>query len=324
MKKIFILIISFALIIGLSSGVFAADTPAFVIEQKTAGTGDTITVTISLKNNPGIASAKLKVSYDSALDLQKIEYNSELGGMTQQPQRYGSPVTLNWISAFANFSGDAVYATLTFVVSGAAPSGFHPITLTYSTSDVYNIKEEDIYFAVENGGVTVVGPNTETTSSSVLIPVETSPSSTTSTSSTPFVTSPTSTRVTTFTQRTTPTTYTIRTTEPTTSQTSIAEPTQASPTQQTTIPTLPTTFDTSFSFETPYVETTATTVATTAPDPTSNTIVTEPSASDMQSTTPSGTSPSQDGKSIVVPIVIIGVATVAVIAAFVIVLRKKK
>ena len=133
------------------------NTPRIDIENVKASAGKEVKVKISLKNNPGIASLKLVVTYDPALTLTGIEYGDELGGMAQEPEKLDSPVILNWFNGKANTYGDIVYATLTFTVSENAEAGKKlGITAVYDQDDLYNIDEENIFFAVSDGSVTVI------------------------------------------------------------------------------------------------------------------------------------------------------------------------
>ncbi len=135
--------------------VFANGNPSFVVESVTAKAGETIDVTISVVNNPGIASIKLKVNYDTNLILNSVTYNTAIGGMSMQPQKLNSPVTLNWFNGIADTNGDWVFATLSFTVADTATVGTCPITVTYEADNVYNIAEENITFEIENGGVAI-------------------------------------------------------------------------------------------------------------------------------------------------------------------------
>ncbi len=133
-----------------------ADAPQIVVEKKKATAGDTVTVNISLKNNPGLASMKLKVNYGSVLTLTGVTYNTAMGGQFQQPQKLTSPVTLNWFNGLADSEGDGVFATLTFTVDAQAQGGeIADITVTYMPDDVYDITETNLPFLVVNGNVEV-------------------------------------------------------------------------------------------------------------------------------------------------------------------------
>ncbi|MBO4734141.1 MAG: hypothetical protein J5662_06650, partial [Clostridia bacterium] len=134
--------------------------PEIEVESKTAKAGETVDVKISLKNNPGISSMKLVVTYGSGLTLKSPvvydicpEDDPEMP-QTMQPESFESPVTLNWISALEEKTGDVVYATLTFEVAADA-EGDQDITIFYNPKDIFNAREENVGFAVTNGKITV-------------------------------------------------------------------------------------------------------------------------------------------------------------------------
>ena len=127
-----------------------------VVQSGSAAPGETVTVTIALKNNPGIASLKLRVSYDDMLTLTDISYNTAIGGQFQQPQSMTNPVTLNWFNGAADVTGDWVFATLTFEVSAnAQPQDVAIISASYDPEDVYNIAETNIAFDVVAGEIKI-------------------------------------------------------------------------------------------------------------------------------------------------------------------------
>ena len=132
------------------------NSPQIIVESKTASPGDSVDVTIALKNNPGVASMKLKVAFDSLLTLENISYNSSIGGQSQQPQSMTSPVTLNWYNGSADSEGDWTFATLTFKVSeDVAADTTANVIVTYNADDVYDISETNIDFAVQNGEIII-------------------------------------------------------------------------------------------------------------------------------------------------------------------------
>ena len=141
--------------------VAAAESPTFTVSSTQASPGQSVSVSISLANNPGIASIKFLAVYDdSDLTLTRIEYNDAIGGLSQQPQKMSSPVTLIWINGEENSEGDWTFVTLTFEVAANASPGEKRITLTYDPDDIYNIDEVNLGVRVVNGSITV--PQTET------------------------------------------------------------------------------------------------------------------------------------------------------------------
>lgn len=139
--------------------VSAAQTTPMTItaSTKTALPGSSVDIEISLKDNPGVASIGLDVAYNkNILTLEKVTYNTEFGGTTQTSPLTDNPARLLWVNPSAEFTSDAVFATLTFKVSENAKDGVKsPITLTYDQNDIYNINENNVVCAVENGAVTI-------------------------------------------------------------------------------------------------------------------------------------------------------------------------
>ena len=167
MKKIVSIIIAviFTILAVMPLGALAEGTPTFSISSATANAGEKAEIKISLKNNPGIASAKLTVEFGSDLTLEKIVYGNKLGGMSQQPQTLNSPVILNWVSPSEDLNDDVVYATLKFSVSKTAKSGNHNISISYNPKDVFNIDLKEIEFKTETGVITVNNGTSATTES---------------------------------------------------------------------------------------------------------------------------------------------------------------
>lgn len=157
MKKIFS-VLAAALILTLCvlpCFVSAAGEPTFEVSSAQVSAGGDVDVKIDIKNSPGITSAKLNVTFDSALTLKKVTYGKN-EGLTQAPQELKSPVVLNWINGKSDIKGDVEYAVLTFTTDNVA-SGKYNISVSYDPEDVYNLKEENIKFNTVAGIVTVTG-----------------------------------------------------------------------------------------------------------------------------------------------------------------------
>ena len=158
MKKIISVLTALLVLAALlCPAVSAAGSPTFEVSSCAAARNEAAEITISIKDSPGITSAKLKVEFDPALVLKTAEYGDTLGGMTQAPQKLASPVTLNWINPTEELKGDALYATLTFAADSKAAAGDYKITVSYDENDVYNIKEENVKFNTVDGKITLTG-----------------------------------------------------------------------------------------------------------------------------------------------------------------------
>ena len=132
-----------------------SDAPQIVVGSKTTMAGNTVTVDVSLKNNPGIISMMLHLSYDDALTLVSI------GDTGLMPGRVHGDVTdtLFWDSGTSteNLTVNGVIATLTFKVDENAEPGEYGIRFTYNNdeSDIINADFEPVDFAVVNGKIKV-------------------------------------------------------------------------------------------------------------------------------------------------------------------------
>ena len=111
MKKVLAILIAIVICSSLIVVTDALGEPTFTVSSCNANPGDTISVTISVSNNPGLSSLKFSVLFDSILELETVEYNSSFLGQTMQPKNLSSPVTLIWISPFSNVHTDGVFAT---------------------------------------------------------------------------------------------------------------------------------------------------------------------------------------------------------------------
>ena len=128
--------------------------PSIVVDQKKAAPGSTVTVDISMKNNPGIVGFKFNVSYDkSVLTLQNAE-SVGIEAMFSQ-NLTDMPFIASWENGVKDVALNGEIVRLTFAVKENAADGSYPITVRYDADDIYNLKEENIHFAVINGSVDV-------------------------------------------------------------------------------------------------------------------------------------------------------------------------
>ncbi|MBQ0037935.1 MAG: bacterial Ig-like domain-containing protein [Clostridiales bacterium] len=136
--------------------------PVITVDDLTVTAGEKFSVPIKLSNNPGIASLKLKVDYDSSLmTLDGVTYNSSMGGNSQAPQKLTSPVTLNWYNGAANYTGNCTFATLTFTaLDTLTESKTTNLSITYTDNDVYDITEENLGLTI-NVGEIVIRPSVQ-------------------------------------------------------------------------------------------------------------------------------------------------------------------
>ena len=134
--------------------------PQIIVKEAKGVIGKTVNVTISLKNNPGLASAKLLVEFDTnVLTLVGVKDEGKLGVQVHKPE-FVSPYLLTWANdtATQNFVYDGVVVTLTFQIKEDAPVGEYPITVSYDYDnyDIMDCNMNKVNFAVVNGSVEVM------------------------------------------------------------------------------------------------------------------------------------------------------------------------
>nr|WP_305119683.1 leucine-rich repeat protein [Ruminococcus sp. zg-924] len=134
--------------------VVSSRTPQIVVDTKTAGPGGTVTVNVSMKNNPGINGWAVSVGYDSnALELKSCE-QGDFGEITTSNIITKNPYHVQWFD-LTNVKTNGNLFTLTFVIKSNAKEGTYPITVTYDKEEICNDKEENVHFDVMNGAVKV-------------------------------------------------------------------------------------------------------------------------------------------------------------------------
>lgn len=134
--------------------------PKISIDSKRGVAGNRVSVNVSIANNPGIASATLRVKFNTdVLTLVEVNDLGKLGTQVHKPQ-LGSPYTLTWANDTINnniiYNGDV--ATLVFEIADDAEVGNYPIELSYDYDnyDIYNVDAQKVMFHTINGSISVV------------------------------------------------------------------------------------------------------------------------------------------------------------------------
>lgn len=148
MKKFLSILVAVALFAALLvPAAFAAGTAAVTADVVTGKPGETVTVTVSIENNPGFDSAKFTVSYDkNALTLVSLD-GSMLAGASNV-----ATGMINHASA-ADVTGDGVLFTATFTVNSGATYGDYVVGITVNK---LSNEGKAISCNVINGGVVVL------------------------------------------------------------------------------------------------------------------------------------------------------------------------
>jgi len=164
--KIIAVILTLCLLFGHLNPMITlanSNAPTITVSSVEKYAGETVDVTLTMTNNPGVVSVKLKVNYDSSvMTLTKVT-DGGLLGTKYHKNTLTSPYTLSWADDIAeeNITANGVIVTLTFALSDTVDTeGVYDIAVTYDNNDA-NIIDKDfnpVDFEIKNGSVTIKVP----------------------------------------------------------------------------------------------------------------------------------------------------------------------
>lgn len=131
---------------------------AFVVSEGECSAGEQVTVTISVKDNPGIVAAGLELRYDrDKLELVKAEDKQLLADATFSKTVSDYPYILTWNDALAseNTTENGELAVLTFKIKDGAAPGKASVSVGYSPGNVFDVDLNNVTFRTVAGSVTV-------------------------------------------------------------------------------------------------------------------------------------------------------------------------
>lgn len=120
--------------------------------------GESISVPLTLSNNPGISSLKFDIHFDDTnLTLTNVTFADGFGSYVTAPTPYKNPQTISLVSPLDEISTNGLLATLTFTISESAVDGETlEITATYDEDNVFDSDFNNIPLNVTNGSVMVM------------------------------------------------------------------------------------------------------------------------------------------------------------------------
>ena len=132
--------------------------PTIVVDSKSASSGSTISVDLLVVNNPGMAGAKITVSYAEELTLLEAVSGEAFAALDYtRPGVFTSPCNFNWDSENAEVNQDGTLLTLTFRVSPDAPANKKlDVNISYRYGDIYNRDLDSLKFDMVSGYVNVI------------------------------------------------------------------------------------------------------------------------------------------------------------------------
>lgn len=134
--------------------------PKIVVSSPTAVTGNTVTATVSIENNPGFINMKLHLRYDPLLTLVSVENTGLIPGF-EGSSDIANPYLLVWnndTTATSNIMSNGTIAVLTFAVPDGTEAGDYAITIDYNVidDDIHDYNLDTVEFFIVNGHIHVI------------------------------------------------------------------------------------------------------------------------------------------------------------------------
>ena len=130
---------------------------AFRVGSVTGAPGQTVQVPVTVVNNPGVAGARITISYSKALTLTGGTSGEAFSKLQHTgPGKYVSPCNFTWDSESGMATADGTVLTLSFTIPATAKSGdTYEVNCTYRDGDIYDEDLNDVSFEMFGGTVTV-------------------------------------------------------------------------------------------------------------------------------------------------------------------------
>ena len=149
-KKLISILLAIMLMLSAMPFAFASDAePTMTISSATAALGESVTLTVSMQNNPGFNTFSLSFNYDpSCLNLKSVTKADAFPGSFAYSKRAVWQNTED-----TDYNGEIM--TLTFDVLSDATVGDTNVALAYESGDICNYDEDDVDFALNPGTISI-------------------------------------------------------------------------------------------------------------------------------------------------------------------------
>lgn len=142
----------------MAFGAEQSSQPQLIFSDCEAKQGDSFTVTVSLKNNPGITSMDFYLTYDNeALELVSQKNGVLLGGQINSQKISDYPYYCGWVNALQTKDcvKDGLLLTLRFRVKKDAENGQYTVSALDEKATAYNVNLDERVFSVKSGWISV-------------------------------------------------------------------------------------------------------------------------------------------------------------------------
>ena len=152
MKRLSAILVALAIMISAAVAYAAAENndPAVYARSVTVRSGDTVSVPILVRNNPGIMGFAILINYDPAIvQPTKVEKGGLGTGLFDDSLGTGNDGSLKVLfTGSDNFTADGTLFTVTFQVL-ALPENGYEAALSYSQADTFNASWQDVVLTCE-------------------------------------------------------------------------------------------------------------------------------------------------------------------------------
>lgn len=150
--RILAFLLAVALLSGYAVPVFAAGTAQITFGQISGKCGEQVTVPVTIHNNPGIASFRFRIAYDTQalrfVAAQKAEAMTG-GTLSAAYQANDEELAVTWFDV-KNMTGDGVMFDLVFEIAVDA-DGEYPLQISYLPEDIVNATWQQVDCGVSDG-----------------------------------------------------------------------------------------------------------------------------------------------------------------------------
>ena len=132
--------------------------PTISVTGAYAKPGSMVSVDLKIADNPGIAGARITLSYDTGLTLTNAENGPAFEVLDfTRPGNYTSPCNFSWDSESAEATEDGTILTLTFTVAANVSADDNlAINISYQYGDIYDIDLNNITVSMVGSYIDVI------------------------------------------------------------------------------------------------------------------------------------------------------------------------
>ena len=126
------------------------------VDVRSLNQGDSVPVTISVKDNPGLTTICFRVTYDAqVLTLNKVENGTLLKGQTNSETLDANPYFCGWINSLqkVDCTNDGILVTLYFTIKDKGKASKTAIAVDKASLEAYSADLDSRNFVISGGTI---------------------------------------------------------------------------------------------------------------------------------------------------------------------------